>query len=101
MEASGLWHFDLDLVFFTLCGSRGKTATRIGGTNDIACVHSHSTAVLHRAMTWVITLVYLDRFQTTFFVTKATLFIKNDLVHVESSQMFNGYHYNLYNYSPY
>ena len=35
------------------------------------------------------------------FVTKATPFITNDLVHVESPQVINKYHYNSFNYSYY
>ena len=48
---------------------------------------------------YVLTLVFLDRFPTTLFVTKATPFITNYSVRVESPQVINEYHYNLINYS--
>ena len=46
-------------------------------------------------------LLSLDRFPTTLFVTKATPFITNDLVRVESPQVISEYHYNSFNYSYY
>ena len=41
----------------------------------------------------------LDKFPTTLFVTKATSFITNYSVRIESPQVINEYHYNLFNYS--
>ena len=43
----------------------------------------------------------LDKFPTMLFITKATPFITNDSVHVESPQAINEYHNNSFNYSYY